>query len=232
MKYYELIETYPGSPPIGTIISQSDINSSLYFYTTPEGTDIEVKNPDDFPDFWRKFECNYEILSYNLDGLIYVYAGNQNLLSRYAWPKAINRRKYYAFDNIKLLPSFIAPSYASPKGLKIHSVKRLSDSQVFTVGDILSRNQHTFTLQGFVFTTKAVEFPTVFVKSEQSVSLGLFFLDDLKKSDSQWKNIPCLSFKEIAPIIGLCNDSKTIDLDKLTQKIKNLVISKQNDKQQ
>lgn len=37
---------------------------------------------------------------------------------------------------------------------------------------------------------------------------------------------PCLSIKEIAPIIGQINDSKFIDLDKLTTKLKELVKTK------
>ncbi len=39
-------------------------------------------------------------------------------------------------------------------------------------------------------------------------------------------NKPCLSIKEIAPIIGKVNDSKFIDLDKLTDKLQKLVKTK------
>ena len=39
-------------------------------------------------------------------------------------------------------------------------------------------------------------------------------------------NKPCLSIKDIAPIIGFCNNTTYVDLDLLTEKLKKLVKSK------
>lgn len=49
-----------------------------------------------------------------------------------------------------------------------------------------------------------------------------------KEKAQEWVvlNKPCLSIKEICPIIGQCNNTTYIDLDKLTEKLKELVKSK------
>jgi hypothetical protein len=109
-KKFRLIKTYPGSPELGTIALDIGIRWNLL---KPEShacysfKSYNEFNPQQYPEFWEEvIEKDYEIVS-----LIYT---NQPLF------KVTNQE---CVDN--LLNS----------GFKIHSVKRLSDGEIFTIGD-------------------------------------------------------------------------------------------------
>ena len=109
MKKYKLIKTYPGSPLLGKVLEpkvEKDNEDTNNFYW--EGSWF---NPNDFPELWEEVvENNYEIISYWSprfgDTKYLYYEGHED------WDN-INKSKYHP----------------------IHSVKRLSDGEVFTIGD-------------------------------------------------------------------------------------------------
>jgi hypothetical protein len=53
--------------------------------------------------------------------------------------------------------------------------------------------------------------------------IGVTFSNKQAAEEYVLMNKPCLSIKEIAPIIGQCNNTTHIDLDSLTEKLKKLV---------
>ena len=111
MKKVKLIRTYPGSPKLGTILTpKTDVentNTNNFYW---EGSWF---NPNDFCDFWEEvIEKGYEILS---------YSSFTTTTSKQIFTKGIE-----GFGEIGKYNMF-----------PIHSVKRLSDGEVFTVGDTI-----------------------------------------------------------------------------------------------
>ena len=114
MKKFKLIREYPGSPKLGTELTpKTDMhvtNTNNYYW---EGSWF---NPSDFPEFWEEVVApDYEVTQV-------LYATEIRTLSN---------GEYRLFnDGI----GFDLEYMLSNNG-KIHSVKRLSDGEVFTVGD-------------------------------------------------------------------------------------------------
>ncbi len=113
MKKYKLIKEYPGSPKLGIIY-----DTSLFLFN----------NYKNYPEFWEEvIEKNYEILSLQCiinpnRGLIYTVR-NGELINSNGSPC------YYSIENAL---EFWAEEH---KSWVIHSVKRLSDGEIFTIGD-------------------------------------------------------------------------------------------------
>lgn len=112
MKKFRLIREYPGSPKLGTIVMNGIIgvnknNSNLLFDGSRRLRDIEL--PHKYPEFWEEVvEKDYEILSL-------IGGSNERILKDSGNIKAwLNGHK---------------------GGWRIHSVKRLSDGEIFTIGD-------------------------------------------------------------------------------------------------
>lgn len=125
MKRYRLIKEYPGSKSLPTILIPFN---GYWIY---QGTNIKFKgHPVDYPEFWQEvIEKDYEILSFKSksSNRIITLRGNG----------------YYVVEPLR---PFDCPNnkggslkqqlYDVEKGYYIiHSVKRLSDGEVFTVGD-------------------------------------------------------------------------------------------------
>jgi len=114
MKKFKLIKTYPGSPELGTVIIESTVftssvgNSITYM---PKGdSSFRIKYPMTYPEFWEEVvEKDYEILSF-------------------AWSNKTGR-------DIYANASRDSETMMIKNGYEINSVKRLSDGEVFTVGD-------------------------------------------------------------------------------------------------
>lgn len=115
MKKYKLIKEYPGSPELGTI-AEKFFNSELYFLGQGRKTLAEfVENQ---PEYWQEIkEPDYEILSIrHKDGSVKNIYTKQNS-THYDW------KQYILFEKGK------------HDFLEINSVKRLSDGEIFTIGD-------------------------------------------------------------------------------------------------
>lgn len=117
MKKYKLIKTYPGSLPIGTVAKANGfIAVTKHGGTRFDGSrrlkDFEL--PGKYPDFWEELiEPTYKILSFR--SLQSFKAGHIVEMKRnsYGPERYLKDSDYW----------------------EVHSVKRLSDDEVFTIGD-------------------------------------------------------------------------------------------------
>lgn len=110
MKKYKLIKQYPGSGVVGTITELTERMNPAYF--------------TDNPDFYEEVvEKDYEILSFKQDSSI------KDLWTKFlgGWSRNVNG---YPATGPYTLEDILKNNL-----YKIHSVKRLSDGEVFTVGD-------------------------------------------------------------------------------------------------
>lgn len=125
MKRYKLIKEYPGSPKLGT--EMKDLGNDIMYST--KSTDIwrcseEIRN---HPKFWKEIVGkDYEILSFKQDSKIEDLWTNFGLEPQ-CWCRTKNGfavTKGYTLNEILNNPLY-----------SIHSVKRLSDNAIFTIGD-------------------------------------------------------------------------------------------------
>ena len=124
MKKYKLIKKYPGSAEVGIIVQRNHLIQHDFF--------------EKYPEFWEEVvEEDYEILSFSQD------SGITDLWTKFigGWSRNING--YPATGPYTLQEILKNPLY------NIHSVKRLSDGEIFTIGDraktITSKGSHTIT---------------------------------------------------------------------------------------
>lgn len=140
MKKYKLIKTYPGSPKLNAIV---DFDYSNRMYGTSV-FDMEENKHTHWKEFWREvIEKDYEILSvrYSNNGLIYTYDANfestchitrKTIKGWYTYKQGQIHKNAPEWGNI-YRPDY---EYKSKDGkVTIHSIKRLSDGEVFTVDD-------------------------------------------------------------------------------------------------
>lgn len=122
MRKYRLIKEYPGSPKLGHIETTGDsLNKSQY-------GDIEC-----YPEFWEEVSnSEYEVIAYkyNESGLVVskTFSGGKGLYGR--------------------LGFFVEESKI--KDASIYAVKRLSDEEVFIVGNKVKAGAYDLCIQSFV----------------------------------------------------------------------------------
>lgn len=123
-KSYKLVREYPGSPKLGYILKQinNGKNSEDNYYVN-----CNWVIPSKFPEFWEEIvEKDYEILSFSCP----EQWGDKLAV--------LNEEGEYSFSSSTSwsLNSLMCVGYSVRTGhVKIHSVKRLSDGEIFTVGD-------------------------------------------------------------------------------------------------
>ena len=112
MKKYKLIKEYPGSPELGTIAQPNDLIQHDFFET--------------YPEFWEEvIENSFEILSFKQDsGITDLWT-----LFREGWSRNVN--------GYPVTGPYTTEAILNNKLYNIHSVKRLSDGEIFTVGDLV-----------------------------------------------------------------------------------------------
>lgn len=135
MKQYKLIKKYPSLPKdweVGMLVGHGDRQSSSYYspcsiqFTDRKICHTEVVN---HPECWQEVvEKDYEILSFQLSTGI-------------ATKQPDGRFK----DAVQF-----TEEVALEQNLKIHSVKRLSDGEVFTVGDRIRHNNKVSYPEGII----------------------------------------------------------------------------------
>lgn len=108
---YKLIKTYPGSPKLGFILDKTwEVNYPLNCYLINGLT----FNPNNHTEFWEQVvEKDYEILSFKS-------------LEKFKHGHLVHMNQ----NNFKPEKYLSSPNY-----WEIHSVKRLSDDEIFTIGD-------------------------------------------------------------------------------------------------
>ncbi len=127
MKQYKLIKEFPGSIKAGEVVSKQ--RNSRYIHQDKNG-DVRLfyrQEVEDYPEFWEEVkEKEYTILSF-VSGVLqptelYLLEG-----SKYRDP--VNG-SLYSLEEMLNGTSSVESSY-----LKIHSVRREKDGEVFQLGD-------------------------------------------------------------------------------------------------
>lgn len=232
----------------------------------------EVENN---PEFWEKV-IDFEILSFKYSNTIFRYTESP------AFSIDKDYRHYVAADGGLLCEASMGLLLG--KFPEIYSVKRLSDGEIFSVGDkidckgwfgniikfeIVNTELKIFQQQHIdsskykpLSIQELIKFKQPLFKTEDGVNIfehsvyhsvylptveymgghcaeipnnGKYTSDACKTFSTKEKaeeyvlmNKPCLSIKEIAPIFGMYHlDNSRTSLDRLTEKLKDLVKSKQ-----
>jgi hypothetical protein len=129
MKKIKLIRKYPGSPKLGTVITPKvdieNYNTNNFYW---EGSWF---NPNDFCEFWEEIvEPDYKILSFKQNsGITDLWT---NFYSN-SWGRNVNGQCATS--------PYTTEEILSNKFYAIHSIKRLSDGEVFTVGDTIKTHK-------------------------------------------------------------------------------------------
>lgn len=124
MKKYKLIKQYKGSPELGIIVTVNN-DGTIQVPIGSIGTLIHGK-PSDYSQYWEEIiEKDYEILSCKHFMTGGIYAIGQTFLSNEGY------RRFNELDINRI------NTQDGTKVYSIYSVKRLSDGEVFTVGDIV-----------------------------------------------------------------------------------------------
>lgn len=119
---YKLKKIYPGSPKLGTICEYNgNVWSDSNEFTNP------IINPEEYPEFWQKvIEKDYEILSL-------VASSNVHSIPLRVLNKNTNLFGYAIHTQREEL----SLNFLLNSGYVIHSIKRLSDGEIFTIGDLI-----------------------------------------------------------------------------------------------
>ena len=173
MKKYKLIKEYPGSKKLGTIVQNQ--HDSLYFPETKEtnsstGRNYFQKMVACQPEFWEEVvEKEYEILSFKTPNNNSLMVGK----TTQGWYTGVLEVGSNDFRKEEWL---LNHEYL------IESVKRLSDGEVFTVGDVVDErlsNYKSHTISKFRIHFN--ELCIYSVKGSLNVNLQLCFLNKLKQ---------------------------------------------------
>jgi hypothetical protein len=134
MKKYKLIKEYPGSPKLGTVVEYKDDQYQLYLIEnkTSNYGQFPKTYVENLPEFWEKIkEQEYKILSFSKPKII--EAGNNIFTLR-------ENGNYFNHSNpnfgIGIATGLPISYFLSPEqGHEIHSIQRLYDGEIFTIGD-------------------------------------------------------------------------------------------------
>lgn len=148
MKKYKLIKKYPGSPKLDHII-QSNLYEKYVWIDDFKTYLIDKSNIEEYPEYWEEvIEKEYEIISFEGIG---TYNKGLFILN--------NETKRYDFYNYKKV--LLSKIDVKLKGFnnilttRIYSVKRLSDGEVFTIGDKIT-SSNIVNDRGFIITEFAI----------------------------------------------------------------------------
>ena len=158
MKKYKLIKEYPGSPKLGTIVVDTNINNGAKdsYFSENWGKPNRIKafiigkqhDCENNPEFWEEVvEAEYEILSFKMYGVKIAIKNNKGL-----------------FQYFYNCPEFTEEYLLNTKDVAIHSVKRLSDGEIFTIGDTINNK---YIIDRFI-----IDYDRMSVYLDEKTSLG------------------------------------------------------------
>lgn len=190
MKKYKLIKKYPGSPELGSICKKDCNNRWVYSLDfSKESTYYTLGHPKFYPEFWKEIvKKDYQILSFKQNSLV------KDLWTEFVHGWCRNSNGYpvtdpYSYDDI------LNNHLNSGVKYHIHSVKRLSDSEVFTVGDRIKYNGDDYTIKEFKINNNKLEiyligiYVPISIKQIQHIKQPLFTTEDgvdIFKKDRPW----------------------------------------------
>lgn len=123
MKKFKLIKPYPNNPKLGVEVVYSEMYNN-YFPVEGDYNSQRTKNEvENYPEFWEEVseaEKEYEIMSFSYEDRIDTR--RENNLFGVSTGMNPQTTGYYGEEVYK-------------GSWKIHSVKRLSDGKIFTIGD-------------------------------------------------------------------------------------------------
>jgi hypothetical protein len=135
MKKYKLIKQYPASPKLGFIVAQKPCG---IYYNMETGIHYGSATLENYPEYWQEVvDHEFEIISFKQD------SGVTDLWTKFreGWSRNVN--------GYPVTGPYSTEAILENSLYKIHSVKRLSDGEIFTVGDraktITSKGKHTVT---------------------------------------------------------------------------------------
>lgn len=127
MKKFKLIKTYPGSSEIGEIWEQQGGRNRDYFKNPSSQRRIHKELIENHPEFWEEvIEKDYEIITFGFEG------GIDRTLNKYGKYSLVAGGDGFiegVDGNLLINLSGTSPYY-------IKTVRRLSDGELFTVGDM------------------------------------------------------------------------------------------------
>ena len=174
MKNFRLIKKYPGSPnTLGLEIKQNGTFYHSDFCTKGVEYFHQSFNPENHPEFWEEIqEKEYRILS------LYIRRAIKHDIC-----DVRKSSQDYILDVLKC------------DGNKIHSIKRLSDGEIFTIGDkchLSNGNYYNFELKEFKFFTNGQSGHLEKHRNKTWLKLGIvsvlhkdpvfFYLEDMVKT--------------------------------------------------
>lgn len=173
---YKLIKKYPGSPEINNIATQDSYYKNLYIVDETNATEKwKVYNCESYPEFWEQVvEKDYQILS------VLIMRSNKH-----------QQRIVTIDDSEDYITSLI-----NCEGNSIYSIKRLSDGQVFTIGDgidgitFVNEKIKQITLDKYAIIILDCGFFHTTLKSAKKIKKPLFKTEDsvdIFEGDKYWK---------------------------------------------
>lgn len=281
LEKYKLIKIYPNSPKLGTEIIKSKITSITEKNTKEKVTymikgesKFRLKDPENYKEFWEKIDekepIDYEITIVLQPIVKSKYNLNKNMQFGCCYSGDVYTCNLAQIRGIDMKQNILKNNW------EIYQVKRLSDGEIFTIGDRLhgydlgrSVELTMFKIDknkclvghrdlGLINIKNCKKAKQPLFKSEDGVDIFegdlvvcfdidsfclrnrtyrfkeedindknyLFFSTEAKAEEYILMNKPILNVKEICPIIGQCNNTTYIDLDQLTEKLKELVKSR------
>jgi hypothetical protein len=135
MSNYKLIKKLPfeNSPEIGYISKPTREKDNVHYWNH------NWFQPKDYPEYWEKVK-EWEILSVYYEGTKAVYDWNGSFFQ--------NKR----FGLIKMTSALEGSLGEKGVGydINIQSIKRTSDGEVFSIGDLVKNNKVKATIEGFI----------------------------------------------------------------------------------
>lgn len=142
---YKLIKWYPSLPKELKVGDEVHLFYSFFYdgYNTLDNKckhRLSKQEVEDNPEFWEKVvEKEYEILSFYFKNI--AGKGDAYVDKDYIWKETSKGSGMWSRDG------YITASYSTEEMLQnsnygIHSVKRLSDGEVFTIGDVVENQKY------------------------------------------------------------------------------------------
>lgn len=134
---FKLVKTYPGSPELGVIAEYKD-EFLLYSLNKSCTNMMLIEHIENNPEFWEEIvEKDYEILSFALKN---AYKLETSIRFKNKWGLFPSEDTFEEAEHSRN-NEFSEEVLLKDKDYYIHSIKRLSDGEIFTIGDKIQNGE-------------------------------------------------------------------------------------------